>query len=115
MVETRVGDSHIKQLVTSFVSGRGYDYAITSMVWAALLYLLFRTGADPDLWGHVRFGQDLWQSGRLILTDPYSYVTAGQPWINHEWLSEVLFYLSYAVGGDVGLIALRVSMLLVVA
>ncbi|MDH3256371.1 MAG: hypothetical protein OEM27_02040, partial [Nitrospinota bacterium] len=45
--------------------------------------------ADPDLWGHIRFGQDIWEQGEVHDTDPFSYTAEGQPWINHEWLMEV--------------------------
>jgi hypothetical protein len=66
------------------------------------------TIADPDLWGHVRFGQDIVRTGRIIQTDIYSYRTAGQPWINHEWLSEVIFASLYDHGGPAALIVFKV-------
>src|SRR5262245_58073716 len=69
------------------------------------------TRGDPDLWGHVRFGQDLLRSWTLSSTDPYSFTT-DRPWVNHEWLSEVIFALAYGVTGPIGLIALK---LLIVA
>lgn len=61
--------------------------------------------ADPDLWGHVRFGQDLWKTGKIIRPDVYSYLTAGRPWINHEWLAEAVYAWLYALLGSAGLIA----------
>jgi hypothetical protein len=61
---------------------------------------------DPDLWGHLRFGLDLLDTGTLTSTDPYSF-TQDVPWINHEWLSELLFAVSYRMGGVVGLIVLK--------
>jgi len=66
--------------------------------------------ADPDLWGHVRFGQDLWQTGQIIRADPYSYLTDGQPWINHEWLTEAIDALFFRLFGASGLIALNLAM-----
>ncbi len=67
------------------------------------------TQADPDLWGHVRFGLDMLQSGRLPSTDPYSF-TQDIPWINHEWLSELQMGLAWALGGTLGLTALKGSL-----
>jgi uncharacterized membrane protein len=67
------------------------------------------TVADPDLWGHVRFGLDILRTGSIVQVDTYSYRTAGQTWINHEWLSEVIFAILYNLWGPAGLIALKVS------
>lgn len=44
--------------------------------------------ADPDLWGHVRYGEHMLQQGHIFATDPYSYLSGGFPWINHELLCE---------------------------
>jgi hypothetical protein len=67
------------------------------------------TIADPDLWGHVRFGLDILKKGFIVQLDTYSYRTAGQLWINHEWLSEVIFAILYDVWGPAGLIVLKIS------
>jgi hypothetical protein len=64
--------------------------------------------ADPDLWGHVRFGQDLWKTGRIIRPDVYSYLTEDQPWINHEWLAEAIYAWLYSALGPPGLVALNI-------
>jgi hypothetical protein len=71
----------------------------------ALLAALFsRTVADPDLWGHLKFGLDFLDTGRVIRPDPYSYVTGDQLWYNHEWLAEAIFALVYRLAGAPGLI-----------
>ncbi len=59
--------------------------------------------ADPDLWGHVRFGQDVLAQRHLIFYDRYSYSAPGHLWLNHEWLSEVLMAAIYNAFGTVGL------------
>lgn len=60
--------------------------------------------ADPDLWGHLRFGQDIWEQGRVHATDPFSYTAAGSSWINHEWFMEVTLYLIYYFFDSTGLL-----------
>jgi hypothetical protein len=65
------------------------------------------TIADPDLWGHIRFGQDILRTGSVVQTDIYSYRTGEQPWFNHEWLSEVIFAIVYNRSGPVGLIVAK--------
>ncbi len=66
------------------------------------------TLADPDLWGHIRFGQDILRTGSIIQTDAYSYRTYGQTWFNHEWLSEVILAGIYNGFGQRGLIFSKV-------
>ena len=59
---------------------------------------------DPDVWWHLRTGQLILRNHSLFHTDPYSFTRFGQPWINHEWLSEVLMFALYRVAGFGGLI-----------
>ncbi len=61
---------------------------------------------DPDLWGHIKFGSDIVHRLEIpkVATDSY---TADRPWINHEWLSEVVMYLGYASLGSVGIVGVK--------
>ncbi len=77
------------------------------MLLVLLVPLILPTVADPDLWGHLRFGLDTLNARSITQVDPYSYVTPGQRWINHEWLSEVFFALTYSSVGTAGLGLLR--------
>jgi hypothetical protein len=65
-----------------------------------------RTTADPDLWGHVRFGLDMLATHTLPRVDPYSF-TQDVPWFNHEWLSELIMGAAYQAAGSVGLVVLK--------
>ncbi len=73
------------------------------------------TVADPDLWGHIRFGQDILRTGSIVQSDAYSYRSAGQPWINHEWLSELAFAGIYDRAGPRGLVVGKVFLSAVLA
>ena len=59
--------------------------------------------ADPDLWWHLRNADYLWTHGKLPAFDMFSYTTLGHPWMNHEWLAEIPFYLAWRVGGLTGI------------
>lgn len=72
--------------------------------------LCARATVDPDLWGHLRFGLDVLATGGLTAVDPYSF-TQDAAWINHEWLSEVLFAAAFAAGGVLGLLLLKTAIL----
>lgn len=69
-----------------------------------LLAMTARTATDPDLWWHLRTGQWILETGHVPHTDPFSFTRAGSPWLAHEWLSEVLFYLLWKLAGPTALI-----------
>jgi hypothetical protein len=69
-----------------------------------LFAMAARGVADPDVWWHLRTGKLIIQNHQVFHSDPYSFTRAGQPWINHEWLSEVAMYVVYRLAGWGGLI-----------
>jgi hypothetical protein len=83
-------------------------------LWGFLALLVTTTIADADLWGHLRFGLDILASKALHTTDPYSF-TADRPWVNHEWLAELLMGATYTILGASGLGLLKLCGVLVVA
>jgi hypothetical protein len=58
---------------------------------------------DPDLWWHVRVGQDILASHHWATVDPYSYTVAGNPWMAYEWLGDVIIGTAAQLGGIAGL------------
>ena len=54
--------------------------------------------ADPDLWGHVQYGNDVLSEG-LPSTTSYSYTANGFRWINHENFAEILMAWAAPAGG----------------
>jgi hypothetical protein len=92
-------------------SERRSNTGIIVLVMAIVCFVGARTHADPDLWGHVRFGQDILAS-RISTADPYSYLTGDQPWINHELLPEILFGAAFNALGVPGLVGLKVGLIL---
>lgn len=64
--------------------------------------------ADVDLWGNAGFVQALpWQDG-YHYTNTYSYTEPNNPWINHEWLAEYLLNRAYQLGGNGGMLLLKI-------
>lgn len=75
------------------------------MVLALGLFAMAARGmTDPDAWWHLRTGELITASHSVPHSDPYSYTRLGQPWVAHEWLSDVVIYRLYRVGGWGGLI-----------
>lgn len=82
-------------------------FFILFMISAALIVFSVNK-ADPDLWGHLKYGQDTFEKHSVLRSDIYSYSAYGAAWINHEWLSELIFYLVFGFLGSAGLLAFKV-------
>jgi hypothetical protein len=80
-------------------------------VWYRLadsgLYLLLVTAAfalayqelfDPDFWWHLRAGQWILANGTVPRIDPFAFGSLGRPWIDLQWLFEVLLATVFAAG-----------------
>ena len=88
----------------------------TNHVFLAVLFLgLFAMAArnvtDPDLWWHLKTGQYIAQHKSIPHTDPFSYTRAGEPWVAHEWLTELLLYQLERTTGWGGLIVIFAAIL----
>ena len=74
------------------------------ILFLGLLAMTARHAVDPDLWWHLRTGQWILDTGHIPRVDPFSFTRGGGPWISHEWLSEVIFYSLWTLGGFPALI-----------
>jgi len=68
-----------------------------------LFTMAVRNMTDPDVWWHLRTGQLSLQEHKIFHADPFSYSKFGQPWVDHEWLSQILMFSLYRVTGWGGL------------
>jgi hypothetical protein len=66
------------------------------------LILLLRFPFDPDMWWHLKVGQDL-LAGIFPYRDIYTWSMPAYPWVDHEWLTDVLMYVVQHTFGLVGL------------
>ena len=58
---------------------------------------------DPDMWWHLKTGQVICTTHTVPTTDIFSYTTNHHASVPHEWLSQVLIYGAYRLGGYSGL------------
>ena len=60
----------------------------------AILFLSFgyTEMAGSDMWWHIAAGRELIQTKTLFMVDDWSYTALGKDWLNHEWLSDIIFY-----------------------
>ncbi|MEW5945097.1 MAG: hypothetical protein AB1742_02755 [bacterium] len=59
---------------------------------------------DGDTWWHLKTGEIIVAARSLPERDPFSYTTVGKPWINDEWLGDLILYAAYRAGGINGVI-----------
>jgi len=79
------------------------------LILASASFFFFSNNlTDVDLWGHLKFGEDILKTRTVPRYDSYSYSHHGQRWINHEWLAELLFYAVFKTATSTGLIFLKV-------
>lgn len=69
---------------------------------------------DPDLWWHLKAGQQIIDTRSIPHTDDYSFTKQGSEWVAHEWLSEVIMDAIYRVTGLTGLVTIF-SLIIVIA
>jgi hypothetical protein len=72
------------------------------ILFGLLFALATRVPIDTDTWWHLRAGEYTLTQG-MIYADPFSFSKAGAPWINHSWLSQIVLYWAWQMGGNFGL------------
>src|SRR2546430_8859400 len=69
------------------------------LLFTAIFSLAAVPPLDPDLWWHLANGRLIIAIGTIPHVDLYSFSAAGQPWVMHEWLADLMMYLLYQLGG----------------
>jgi hypothetical protein len=92
---------------TSFISVLRRVFSFPLMLATCLVGRVFYEGrtffVDPDLWWHIKVGQNILATHHWPTTDPFSFTVAGTPWIAYEWLGDVLLGGVARYGGLLGL------------
>ena len=80
----------------------------TSAAWCwflllavAVLVLVF--AVEPilghDLFWHLKSGEVMFANHEILRSDIFSYTAFGAPWVNSEWLSQILIWILYKLAG----------------
>src|SRR3989338_4533431 len=65
-----------------------------------------------DIGRHLKVGEIIWQTKEVPKTNLFSFTEPNFSFINHHWLSEVIFYGVFSLGGFTGLILLKIFVVL---
>jgi len=76
---------------------------LVAIILLGLFAMAVRPVTDPDVWWHLKTGELISSTHHVPHTDPFSFTRAGQPWVNHEWLSDWLIFRIYTAVGLAGL------------
>lgn len=83
---------------------------LVAVLFVAIFAMAVRPPTDSDSWWHLKSGQLMWDTGRVLRADPFSHTVAGQPWIDHGWLVQMLLWPVYRVSGLGGLALLLAAL-----
>jgi hypothetical protein len=114
-VETTTGRARLGGVLSLLGDDGPIGRSLAAIVLALAWVLTWRPQVDPDVWWHLRIGGDVLAQGDVPRLDTISWLTAGQPFVAHSWLWDVVVRVAYDVGGltATSLIALPVSGLII--
>ena len=69
-----------------------------AILFVALFVMTVREIGDPDFWWHLSTGKYIIETRAVPRVDVFSGTVAGQPWVAHEWLSDVFTYVLFVLG-----------------
>lgn len=65
----------------------------------AIFSVAVKPVTDPDFWWHLATGQYMASNHAIPHHDLFSLTAQSHAWITHEWVTELLFYAGWVVGG----------------
>src|SRR3989338_7394783 len=66
-----------------------------------------------DIGRHLKVGEIIWQTKEIPKTNLFSFTEPDFPFINHHWLSEVIFFGIFSYAGFIGLTLVKTTLVLV--
>ena len=68
-------------------------------VMIVILVLFVGVEQDPDFWWHLRIGRWMAEHGHLPTQDLFTFTVSSHVWTDHEYLTEMLMWLTYSTLG----------------
>jgi len=99
--------------VPGFIDRSLFQVTLLTLLFAALF--ASHPPADLDLFHRVAVGRLVEATGGVVDVDPFSFTEKHDRWVDHEWLSGVVFYQAVKAWGDGGLLVVTLLTLLATA
>lgn len=93
---------------------RALAWLLGLLLTTHLLLLSYFKVISVDTWWHMKQGELYVATRSLPAQDPFAFTTAGREWIKFSWLTDILFYVIYALAGAPGLVLLRMAVFFVI-
>jgi hypothetical protein len=88
--------------MTALTFRRVFPVVLLSMIF--VLAVRQSVSLDPDLWWHLKTGEQIIDTKAVPHVDDFSFTKQGSEWVAHEWLSEVIIAAIYRLSGLAGLV-----------
>jgi len=87
-----------------------YSFFLVIILFIFILTAIFNK-ADWDLWARLAVGKIFFDTGWVLKHDIFAYTPTKPLWVDHEWLSGVVFYWFVQKFGELGLPLLKLLLL----
>lgn len=72
-------------------------------IFIGIFFLALKPSTDPDLFWHLKTGELMWQYQTIPHADWFSYTMSDYPYIDLEWLTELIMFFIWKISGFGGL------------
>ncbi|WP_407178080.1 hypothetical protein [Bradyrhizobium sp. STM 3562] len=104
-----MSDQVIRSAAEPFAARAALPWLVGAGVYALVLALGPHLLNDPDTYSHIAVGRWIIAHRAVPASDPFSFSMHGQPWVAFEWLSELLYAVTYALSGWPGVVVLAAA------
>lgn len=66
---------------------------------------------DNDIFLHIKSGEYMLENKTVLSEDVFSYTIEGKPWLNSQWLAQIIFYIIYSLFNFNGLIIFKATII----
>lgn len=101
----QISDPHLRHLP------KLRDVLFFAVFLAALAFGPRMLNLDGDLPRHLLMGRYILEAKSVPTSEPFVYPYEGRPYVSHEWLADVIFYLIQSTLGLAGLVILAAALL----
>lgn len=89
------------------VNMRGIVQAFAVLCWTIAVCVFFYPTVNPDIFLHLSMAQHMIATHAWPRTDWLSFTMQGQPWIDSEWLCQLVWYGVFKAAGFWGFVFLK--------
>src|SRR5690349_18554809 len=86
---------------------RYWNWVVLGLLLLTAAMLAYFAVDDGDIWWHLASGQQIWNTGAVPRVEPFSYLSAGRPWLDEYWLYQLGLLAVWKLGGPAAFAAAK--------